>query len=196
MREIPPLMIALGGLSGSGKTTLAYLLARHLPHTVVLDSDVLRKRMHGQDPLTPLPDAVYTPMHTARFIDYARSIAMEHMSQGKNVIVTGLFIDPQSRAGQKAAAESTGGKFVGLYLDMPPAKLFKRVADRSQNPSDARVDTLRRQIHSKPSQPSTREGWHILRADKGLDRTLNLALDIIRHHGTSQPSTPKPWKPF
>jgi len=191
-----PVMIAIGGLSGSGKTTLAYVLSRHLPDTVVLDSDVLRKRMHGQNPLAPLPDAVYTPTLTAQFIEYARRTAAQHMAEGKNVIVTGLFIDAQSRAGQKATAESAGGSFIGLYLDIPATKLFKRVASRRDNPSDARVDTLRKQLRGKPSQPGAKEGWHVLRADKGIDRTLQAALRAIRQHGTSPRAVARPWKPF
>lgn len=191
-----PVMIAIGGLSGSGKTTLAYILSRHLPNTVVLDSDVLRKRMHGHHPLAPLPDAVYNPTLTSQFIEYARRTAVQHMAEGKNVIVTGLFIDTQSRAGQKAAAENAGGRFIGLYLDIPAAKLFKRVANRRDNPSDARVDTLRKQLRGKPSQPGAGEGWHVLRADKGIDRTLQRALAVIRQHGTSPRAVPRPWKPF
>lgn len=191
-----PVMIAIGGLSGSGKTTLAYILSRHLPNTVVLDSDVLRKRMHGQHPLAPLPDAVYHPTLTAQFIDYAHRTAAQHMAEGKNVIVTGLFTDAQSRAGQKATAENAGGHFIGLYLDIPTAKLFKRVASRRDNPSDARVDTLRKQISSHPSQPSAKEGWHVLRADKGIDPTLQRALTVIRQHGASTRTAARPWKPF
>jgi predicted kinase len=191
-----PVMIAIGGLSGSGKTTLAYILSRHLPNTVVLDSDVLRKRMHGHHPLAPLPDAVYHPTLTAQFIDYARRTAAQHMAEGKNVIVTGLFTDAQSRAGQKATAENTGGDFIGIYLDIPAAKLFKRVASRRDNPSDARVDTLRKQIRGNPSQPGAGEGWHVLRADKGIDRTLQRALSVIRQQGVSPRAVARPWKPF
>lgn len=192
----PPVMIAIGGLSGSGKTTLAYILSRHLPNTVVLDSDVMRKRMLGQNPLTPLPDALYTPTLTERFIAYTRAEAATLMASGKNVIATGLFIDSKSREGQRVAAESAGGRFIGLYLDIPPAKLFKRVASRTENPSDARIDTLRRQLQSKPSQPGSDEGWHILRADKSIEGTLQNALRHIRRQGISASPTPQHWKPF
>jgi uncharacterized protein len=191
-----PVMIAIGGLSGSGKTTLAYLLSRHLPDTVVLDSDVLRKRMHGHPPLAPLPDAVYRPALTAQFIDYARRTAVQHMKEGKSVIVTGLFTDTQSRDGQKAAAQNAGGSFIGLYLETPAAQLFKRVARRRDNPSDAHIDTLRRQIRSNPSQPAAGEGWHVLQAGKGLGRTLHHALRIIRREDSHDRHGKPVWKPF
>lgn len=192
-----PVMIAIGGLSGSGKTTLAYVLSRHLPNTVVLDSDVLRKRMLGHNPLAPLPDEVYTPSLTERFIKYARAEAVSQMSQGKNVIVTGLFSDAITRSGQKAAAENAGCRFIGIYLDIPAAQLFKRIANRRNNPSDAHVGVLRRQLNAKPSQPGTGEGWHIVRADKSIDRTLQQTLRAIHRHGMpSAVPAPKPWKPF
>ncbi len=191
-----PVMIAIGGLSGSGKTTLAYVLSRHLPNTVVLDADVVRKRMLGHNPLTPLPDALYTRSLTERFIAYTRAEAAHLMAQGKNVIATGLFIDSTSRTGQRTAAENAGGRFIGLYLDMPPAKLFQRVASRTENPSDARIDTLRRQLKSRPSQPGSAEGWHILRADKSIEHTLQAALRHVKAKGISAAPAPQHWKPF
>lgn len=195
-KKHPPVMIAIGGLSGSGKTTLAYILSRHLPNTVVLDSDIMRKRMLGQNPLKPLPDSLYTASLTERFIAYTRAEAATLMAQGKNVIATGLFIDSKSRAGQRTAAESGGGRFIGLYLDIPAAQLFKRVATRKHNPSDARIDTLRRQINSKPSQPGRAEGWHVIRADKSIERTLQSALKHIGKEGISASPAPQTWKPF
>ena len=191
-----PVMIAIGGLSGSGKTTLAYVLSRQLPNTVVLDSDVLRKRMMGHSPLTPLPDEVYTPRLTEQFIKYARTEAARHLAEGKNVIVTGLFSDENTRSGQKAAAEGAGGRFIGIYLDMPAAKLFKRVAGRRDNPSDAHVGVLRRQLNAKPSLPGTREGWHVLRADRSIDMTLQRSLKVIHRHGVAARPAPRSWKPF
>lgn len=196
MHTSKPLMIALGGLSGSGKTTLAYLLARQLPNTIVLDSDMLRKRMHGQSPLEPLPDSAYHPQLAAGFIAYAHAAAARHMAAGQNVIVTGLFSDAQTRGNQKAAAENASGRFLGIYLDIPAKTLFQRVAARRNNPSDAHTGVLRRQLESRPALPAKAEGWHRLRADRNLHRLLKEAAAIIRHAepapAAARPAPPRP----
>ena len=173
-------MIAIGGLSGSGKTTLATALGKHLPGVVVLDSDVLRKKMHGVDPLTPLPTSVYTPENTTAFILFARKEAEKHLKNGQSVIVTGTFLDHESRRGQRMAAEQAGAEFIGLYLDVPVSKLFQRVAHRRDNPSDACVRTLRRQLKNAAAKPKQKAGWHVIRAEGRLQKTLSTALHILK----------------
>jgi predicted kinase len=146
-------MIAIGGLSGSGKTTLATALQKHFTDHVVLDSDVLRKKMHGVDPLTPLPASMYTPAHTAAFIDYIRAEATQCLKNGQSVIVTGTFLDHSTRREQKQVADKCNADFIGLYLDVPVSKLFRRVAQRRDNPSDACVAILRRQLRGSRPAP-------------------------------------------
>lgn len=175
-----PRMIAIGGLSGSGKTTLAAALGKHLPGVVVLDSDVLRKKMHGVDPLTPLPNSVYTPENTTAFILFARKEAEKHLKNGHSIIVTGTFLDHETRRGQRMAAEQAGADFIGLYLDVPVSKLFQRVAHRRDNPSDACVRTLRRQLKNAAAKPKQKAGWHVIRADGRLQKTVSTALHIIK----------------
>lgn len=175
-----PRMIAIGGLSGSGKTTLATALGKQMPDVVVLDSDVLRKQMHGVDPLTPLPNSVYTPENTTAFILFARREAEKHLKNGQSVIVTGTFLDHESRRGQRLAAEQAGAEFIGLYLDVPVSKLFQRVAHRRDNPSDACVRTLRRQLKNAAAKPKQKAGWHVIRAEGRLQKTLATALHILK----------------
>jgi len=179
-----PRMIAIGGLSGSGKTTLATALGTHFTDHVVLDSDVLRKKMHGVDPLTPLPNSMYTPAHTIAFIEYARTEAAKHLKNGQSVIVTGTFLDHTTRREQKQVADHCGADFIGLYLDVPVSKLFQRVAQRRDNPSDACVAILRRQLRASPGHPNRKAGWHIIRADQRLSKTTAAALHILKYgHG-------------
>jgi predicted kinase len=186
-------MIAIGGLSGSGKTTLAQALGRHFDNTVVLDSDVLRKQMHGVDPLTPLPLHLYTPENTEAFIQFARKEAAKQLKDGKNVIVTGTFLDHATRRDQRLVAEQCGAEFIGLYLDVPVSKLFQRVAQRRDNPSDACVRILRRQLKNAAAKPTRKAGWHILRADGRLQKTVSTALCVIRTGDCPQQHKP-PYK--
>ena len=188
-----PRMIAIGGLSGSGKTTLAQALGKHYPDTVVLDSDVLRKKMHGVDPLTPLPNHLYTPENTVAFIDFAHKEAAQHLKNGQSVIVTGTFLDHATRRQQRLAAEQCGADFIGLYLDVPVSKLFQRVAHRRDNPSDACVRILRRQLKNAAAKPKQKAGWHIIRADGRLQKTVTTALYVLRTGNSPQNHKP-PYK--
>lgn len=181
-----PRMIAIGGLSGSGKTTLAKALGTQFDNTVVLDSDVLRKQMHGVDPLTPLPLHFYTPENTVAFIQFARKEAAKHLKNGQNVIVTGTFLDHATRRDQRLVAEQCGADFIGLYLDVPVSKLFQRVAHRRDNPSDACVRILRRQLKNAAAKPTRKAGWHIIRADSRLQKTVSTALYVIRTGNSPQ----------
>lgn len=185
-----PRMIAIGGLSGSGKTTLAKALSAHFENTVVLDSDELRKRMHGVDPLTPLPDHYYTPENTVAFIQFARKEAEKHLKNGQSVIVTGTFLDHATRRDQRRAAEDCGADFIGLYLDVPVSKLFQRVAHRRDNPSDACVRILRRQLKNAAAKPSRKAGWHVIRADGRLQKTVATALHVLRTGDSPPPHKP------
>jgi len=58
LRPRPSRLIAIGGLSGSGKSTLAAALAPAIGARV-LRSDVIRKRLFGVAPETPLPASAY-----------------------------------------------------------------------------------------------------------------------------------------
>ncbi|RWK12063.1 AAA family ATPase, partial [Mesorhizobium sp.] len=56
--ETPPRLVAIGGLSGSGKTTIAEALAPRIgapPGARIVESDRIRKAMHGVPAETKLP---------------------------------------------------------------------------------------------------------------------------------------------
>ncbi|MBQ0818778.1 AAA family ATPase, partial [Microvirga sp. HBU67558] len=57
-----PVVVAVGGLSGTGKSTIASLVAPHLgpaPGARILNSDRIRKQIHGVPTNTRLPDQAY-----------------------------------------------------------------------------------------------------------------------------------------
>src|SRR5829696_8173972 len=62
LRGASPKLLAIGGLSGSGKSTVAALVAPHLgaaPGARILNSDRIRKRLHGVSAETRLPESAY-----------------------------------------------------------------------------------------------------------------------------------------
>lgn len=177
-RHARPLMIAIGGMSGCGKTTLANGIAARLPRSVVLDSDVIRKEMHGVPPSTPLPLSAYTPEATLKFIRHIHRLAGNQLRKGNNVIVTGTFLDNDTRRDQQALAEKSGADFTGIYLDAPLKVLYDRVARRKDSASDADQEVVRRQVR-KSIIGQRGLHWHIIRADLPPGDVLRNAVRIV-----------------
>lgn len=173
-------MIAIGGMSGSGKSTLGEELAKRMPHAVLLDSDVVRKELFGVDPTTPLPEQAYTAESTKKFIRHIHRKASKHLQKGKTVIVTGLFLDTQTREKQEKLAKKNDADFVGIYMHASAALLFDRVAKRTGSASDADKKVLRKQFKSIPPRPFHELNWHIINADQSLDNIVSSAVYNIR----------------
>ncbi len=202
-KRASPVMIAVGGLSGSGKTTLAAEIGKRMPGAVVIDSDTFRKGLHGIDPKTPLPEHAYSPSNTKQFIRRIHREAAQHLQAGKNVIVTGLFIDKNTRAKQEEIARANGAEFIGIYLHASASVLFDRVAKRKDSASDADKAVLKRQIKSlqkaqaaeafagssapagglrksaSPPRVFRELNWQIINADQPLESMLHSAILYI-----------------
>ncbi len=174
-----PLMIAVGGLSGSGKTTLGHALGHTLPNAIFLDSDVVKKKMFGVDPLTPLPDAAYTAEQIQKFIAYIRATAAKQMRNHDIVIVTGLFIDETSRREQMEFARKNHADFIGLYMNAPLSTIFKRFQERGDTPSDASLDVLKRQAQQLLAKTKRDENWVVLDAEQPFETVLNDTLKSL-----------------
>lgn len=160
-RNAAPMMIAVGGMSGSGKSTLAEALAKKLPGSVLLDSDVMMKRMHGVPPETTLPSEIYTPDNARRFIRYIQHEAMALLKSGKTVVVTGTFLGNEERKRQQKVATKCNADFIGIYLDAPLSVLYDRVAKRKDSASDADQEVVRRQVR-KSILGQQGLHWHIV----------------------------------
>lgn len=146
---VPPRLVAIGGLSGTGKSTLAARLAPHLgsaPGARWLRTDVLRKRMAGAAPETPLPAASYSVANSAkvysRLLDETRTV----LNSGMSVIVDGVFAKPDERIAIAQTAQSLGVAFTGFWLEAPPAVLRERVEARAHDASDADAAVVNRQL--------------------------------------------------
>lgn len=153
MAPARPRLIAIGGVSGTGKTTLAQSLAPELgarPGARVLRSDVLRKRLLGAPPETPLPPAAYRPAVTRLVYEALREKAAETLASGYSAVVDAVLISPQERAAVAAVAARAGAPFTGLWLSAAPETLESRVGTRRGDASDATVAVVREQLRQDP----------------------------------------------
>lgn len=147
-----PRLVAVGGASGSGKSTLATALAPHVgsaPGAVHLRSDIIRKRIWGSDFLQPLPPEAYTGDVSRRTYGEMEDLAEMVLRAGGSVVVDATFTHAGSRKRIEAIAQYCGVAFTGIWLDAPTAALEQRVTDRINDPSDATVDVVRRQLSAK-----------------------------------------------
>ena len=135
-----PHLVAIGGLSGSGKSTVARRLAPAIgraPGALVLQSDVVRKRMFGTDPEDSLPAAAYTAEAGDRVYARLRVRTRAALAAGAGVIVDAVHARLEDRLALERLAANAGVPFTGLWLEAPEATLVERVTRRGRDVSDA-----------------------------------------------------------
>lgn len=168
----PPLLVAVGGLMASGKSTLARALAPDLgktPGAVILRSDEIRKRQHGEAPETKLGPDAYTPAADAAVRAALMAGCAGVVESGYAAIGDATFLDPAWRSEIAALAARAGVGFAGFWLTAPVEELERRVIARSENPasgdaSDATLAVLRRAASQAPSPDQLDHGWTIIDA--------------------------------
>ena len=166
LRPSSPGLVAVGGLSGSGKTTLAARLAPSrgtAPGAIVVRSDVIRKRLFGVAPETPLGPEGYTP--SANRDVYAALVATVRttLAAGYSAITDAVFANVDDRAAIEQVARDMKVPFVGLWMEAPPEVLRSRVSLRTGDASDATVEVVDRQL----SRASTVVGWSTIDSRDG-----------------------------
>jgi predicted kinase len=145
----PPRLIAIGGLSGSGKTTIAEALAAHVgapPGARIVESDRVRKALHGVPPETRLPDRAYRPEISDKVYREMAWRAGLILSQDGSVVADAVFDRPADRERIGKEAADRGLPWLGIWLEADAAVLWQRVSERKGGPSDATVDILSRQL--------------------------------------------------
>ncbi|TIQ27862.1 AAA family ATPase, partial [Mesorhizobium sp.] len=167
LQEKPPRLIAIGGLSGSGKTAVAEALAADVgapPGARIVESDRIRKALHGVPAETKLPDRAYRPEVSDRVYSEMAWRADLILAEGGSVVADAVFDRPADRERIETAANSRDVAFAGFWLEADPLVLWQRVSERRGGPSDATVDILSRQLQ-RQATPST---WRKVDADRKL----------------------------
>jgi uncharacterized protein len=155
LRPVPATLVAIGGRSGTGKSTLARALAPEVgrvPGAVLLRSDEIRKAQFGVSPIERLDSSGYTAAASDRVYRTLVDRARAGLQAGQSVVADAAFLRQSQRSAIEAAAPSTSGGFVGLWLDAPPAVLTTRVERRTADVSDADARVVQAQVISDVGQ--------------------------------------------
>ncbi len=175
LEEVPPRLIAIGGLSGSGKTTVADHLAPHLglaPGARILESDRVRKALFDVPAETRLPQAAYRPEVSAEVYRELAMRAQDLLANGVCVVADAVFDSQENRLKMSAAARQAKARFTGIWLEAAPSTLRRRVRERQLGPSDATLTVLARQLERNPQVTD----WQTVAADAPLDALVETAL--------------------
>jgi len=146
---LSPRLIAIGGLSGSGKTVIAEALAPRIgvaPGARIIESDRIRKALHGVPAETRLPPEAYRPEVSERVYGEMARRAETILEGSAPVVADAVFQRPENRERIEHAMRKRKLPFLGVWLDVPEDVLKERVRQRQGGPSDATVDVLARQM--------------------------------------------------
>lgn len=179
LRQQPARLIAVGGLSGSGKTTVAEALAAHVgaaPGARIVESDRIRKALHGVPAETRLPEKAYRPEVSRKVYREMAWRADLILAEGGSVVADAVFDRPADRTLIEQVASRRSVPFLGIWLDVSPDVLWRRVEQRRGGPSDATVDILSRQLERNAGEIN----WHRLDAARGPAEIVSDILTLIR----------------
>jgi len=179
LAEYPAGLVAIGGLSGSGKTTIAEALAAHVgapPGARIVESDRIRKAMHGVAAETRLPEEAYRSEVSERvYSEMARKAGLI-LSSGGSVVADAVFDREEDRTRMEQVVKDSALPLLGIWLDVSPDVLRRRIGERRGGPSDATVDILSRQLQRDPGTIA----WRRLDAAHKPKETVQTILDLLR----------------
>ncbi len=149
--DIRPGLVLMHGLSGSGKSTVAARLVEILG-AIQLRSDIERKRLFGLDADADSGSAVGDGIYSieAGEATYARlaELAQGLVDAGYCVIVDAAFLRRDERERLLALESGEDLRRVIVHCDAPIEELRRRIAVRHDDPSEANLAVLEKQLET------------------------------------------------
>lgn len=174
-----PRLVAIGGYSGSGKSTIAEALGPFVgpaPGARLLESDRLRKALHGVSAETRLDASAYRPEVSEKVYATLADRSEAILKRGGTVIANAVYDRTENRTHIAAAARAAAVPFTGIWLAVDPEILHRRVAARSGGASDATVDVLAHQL----AHGTAPEDWTSLDAGQSVEEIIGEILSVLK----------------
>lgn len=181
-----PRLVAIGGLSGTGKSTVARRVGSIVgrpPGARILRSDVLRKRLAGVPPETPLPKDAYTETANAAVYAEMERLAHDALRGGQSVITDAVYAKSGERSAIGRLAQQQSVSFDGIWLEAAPDLLKQRIIARVNDASDADASVAEVQAHYRIG----RLHWHRVDASGSPDAVALVVRAIL----AAKPADPK-----
>ncbi|WP_081159383.1 AAA family ATPase [Ensifer aridi] len=173
----PPRLIAIGGLSGAGKTTIAEVLAPQFgapPGARIVESDRIRKAMHGVEAEERLGPAAYRPEVSDKVYGEMARRTLTIVRAGGSAVAAAVFDRAPNRSRIEAVAREAGVPCTAVWLDAKTSSLRRRVTSRTASPSDADVEVLARQLVAGTSGVT----WERVDAERDANDIARMILDL------------------
>ena len=166
-------MIVMHGLSGSGKSTIAAQLVEALG-AIQIRSDVVRKQLFDLSPAaqteSALGQGIYTADATEATYRSMQQIAQTIIDADFTVILDATFLQQSRRRQMLETQTGTAYKRIIINCEAPAAELRRRIIEREDDPSEANLEVLERQLLNR--QPIDAD-------DATLAEVINLGSDGI-----------------
>jgi len=143
-----PHLVITHGVSGSGKShaSTALLMADPAARTIRLRSDVERKRLFGLAPDAASDGAIYTLDANRRTYERLAELSEHLLAEGWSVIVDAAFLKRSERDAFRTFAQRLGVPCAILACSAPVDELRRRLDARRDDPSEATVAIMERQL--------------------------------------------------
>lgn len=144
MKKSPRIWITYG-VSGSGKSIGSERCIEELG-AIRIRTDVERKRLAGLNRLAKGSEQIYSSDFTAATYKHCVELAQGILKAGFSVVIDGTFLKRWQRDMAYSLARKLSVEFGILEFDAPLETLRERINRRTNDPSDATVAVLDRQI--------------------------------------------------
>lgn len=172
-------LIAIGGLSGSGKSTLATALAPYIgaaPGARVLSTDRIRKQLFNVAAEETLPADSYTEASSNLVYRIQRELSTTVIQNNHSAIADGVFAKVWERKAIGQCAKDAQIDFKGIWLEAPSNELIERVANRKNDPSDATIEVVKKQLQMQHGLIT----WPRLNSAQHLENVIPQALSLTK----------------
>jgi predicted kinase len=184
-------MILMHGLSGSGKSTVAAQLVEALG-AIQLRSDVVRKQLFelapDADSGSATDQGIYSKDATELTYHRLRDIAAQVLAADFRVIVDATFLLETQRQVLLELAVAAACPCVVVDCEAPLAELRRRIIERENDPSEASLQVLERQIQKRQPVRAAEAGITGI-VTLGAEGLGDAQVDQIRRLLISSPST-------
>ena len=172
-------LVVIGGLSGSGKSTLATALAPYIgaaPGARVLSTDRIRKQLFNVAAEEKLPADSYTEASSNMVYRRQRELATTVIQNGHSAIADGVFAKAWEREAIAQCALDIKSDFKGIWLETSSKELIERVANRKNDPSDATIEVVKKQLQMQHGLIT----WPRLNSTQTLENLIPQALSLVK----------------